>query len=215
MKDFWWRFALIGGFTLAGLCCHLAADEEAEAGHRPLGRDDPRLRGRHGEPAARLQHGRADLGAEAARRSRGRQGDPDPQDRQHRIEIILPAGQQRGGRGGQEDADRRRVRWSSASWPTASTTSDVIDRALGPERPGQAAVALQVGAAGRDLDRDQPDVHRRHDHRPAADLEEGPLRRHRGRADRQGRSTATRRPTSVADQTQHRQHADPRASPTS
>ncbi len=45
---------------------------------------------------------------------------------------------------------------------------DAITRALGPRRAGQAAAALQVGPAGRDLDRDQPDVHERHHHRPPA-----------------------------------------------
>ena len=57
----------------------------------------------------------------------------------------------------------------------------VIDRALRPERPDQAPVAVPLGEARRGLDRDQPEVHRRR---------RSPTRR------RTGRRTSTRAPRS-------------------
>ena len=57
---------------------------------------------------------------------------------------------------------------------------DVVEPGPGTRRAGQAADGLQVGSPGGDLDRNQPLVHQRHHHRPAAIVEERPVRRYRG-----------------------------------
>ena len=63
-----------------------------------------------------------------------------------------------------------------------------VDRAPGPRRPGQAPDALQVGPAGRDLDRHQP---RRSPATPITDLQQNWKKDlyagHQRRPDRQGR----------------------------
>ena len=73
---------------------------------------------------------------------------------------------------------------------------DVVDACAGAGRAGQAAVGLQVGSLGRDLDGNQPVVHERHDHRPPAIVEERPVRRDRSRADQQRLARATHGPRS-------------------
>ncbi len=135
----------------------LAAAGEAQAGHRPLGRDDPGLRGRQGEPAGVVQHGRADRVAEAPGRPRRSARDPDPQDRQQPARDH-PAGRRgRGGRRGQADADRRRR--SGVPHPGQPQARRDRDRpGARPGRPGQAAGAVPVGQARRDLDREEPQV---------------------------------------------------------
>ncbi len=100
----------------------LAAVDEAQDGHRPLGRHDPRLRDQEGRPAGQLRHRRADHVAQAADQPRGRARHPDPQARRRPDRDHPAQGLGRGGRGGQGEDDQRRGRSSSASWPTASTT---------------------------------------------------------------------------------------------
>ena len=56
---------------------------------------------------------------------------------------------------------------------------DVVKRALGPRGLAKPPQGLQVGPPGGDLDRNQPFVHERYDHRPAAIVEERPVCRDR------------------------------------
>ncbi len=89
MKDFWWRFALIGGCTLLGFLSLWPPEKKLKLGI-DLSGGTILVYEVDTDPSVRAQHGRADLGAEAPGRPRGRQGNPDPPDRLHRIEIILP-----------------------------------------------------------------------------------------------------------------------------
>ena len=177
-----------------GLIAMWPPEQEAEAGDRPLGRDDPRLRGRQENLPPELQHGRADLGAQEARRSRGVKEIPIRKIGGNRIEIILPQASNEE----VEEVKKMLTDVGSLEFRILANRKHDAARSTGPwaRRAGQAAAALQVGAAGRDLDRHQPQVHRR---QPITDLqqnvEEGPLRRHRRRPDRQGRRRATSRPS--------------------
>ncbi len=187
--------------------------QEAEAGHRPFGRDDPRLRGGPGKPGPELQHGRADLGPQAACRPGGSQGNADPQDRQRPDRDHPSPGHRRGGRGSQEDAHRRGLaRVPHPGQPQARQRGD--RPGTGPPGTVQAPAKIQVGPPGRDLDRHEPDLHRRFDHRPPAEVEEGSLCGDRGRPDRE-RRRGDRPDGRHSGQPEHRQHADPGTTPRS
>ncbi len=78
----------------------------------------------------------------------------------HRIEIILP-------QASNEEVEEVKKMLTDVGalefriLANRKHDEDAIARALGPRRAGQAAVALQVGAARRDLDRHQPHDHER------------------------------------------------------
>ena len=91
MNKFGGKFALIVGLTLLGLCAIWPPEEKLKTGHRPLGRDDPRLRGqqgRHRRPNFNLD----ELITALKRRinPEGVQDIPIRKIGSNRIEIILP-----------------------------------------------------------------------------------------------------------------------------
>ena len=179
MRNFLWRFASDRGLHARRPGGHLAAPGEAEAGHRPLGRDDPGLRGRHVELAPRLQHGRTGLRAEEARRPGGREGNPDPQDRQQSDRDHPAAGERRGGRRSQEDAGgRRRARVPHPRQPEARRGCHA--RALGPGGLAKPPSRYRWARLGEISTGTNPTMTSETPHRPPADVEEGPLCRHRG-----------------------------------
>ena len=75
--------------------------------------------------------------------------------------------------------------------------ADVIDRALGPAGWPSRRRGYKWARLGEISTGTNPTFTSDTDHRPPADVEEGPLRRHRGLLDRQGRRRATSRPRSV------------------
>ena len=180
MKKFLVEFALIAASRWPACCAIWPPQEKLKLGIDLSGGTILVYEVDTDEPAARLQHGRADLGAEEARRSRR----ASTRSRSARSAATgsrssCPQAERRGGRRGQEDADRRRCArvphpgqpqarrrrhrrapWARAAWPS---------RRRGTSGPGSA----------RSRPGPIPRSPTRHDHRPAADLEEGPLRRHR------------------------------------
>ena len=159
---------------LGGPAGALAAAGEAEAGHRPLGRDDPGLRGRSrrtcpptfnmDELISALKH-RVD--------PEGVREIPIRKIGSNRLEIILPAAEAEE----VEEVKRKLTDVGALEFRILANRKhdgDVDRPRPRPRRPDQAARAIHVGQARRGLDRNQSQVHRRHDHRPVAELEEEP-----------------------------------------
>ena len=89
MKRFIWKIALIGGATAAGLAYIWPPEQKLKLGI-DLSGGTILVYEVVSETASQRQHGRADLGAEEARRSRGVKEIPIRKVGGNRIEIILP-----------------------------------------------------------------------------------------------------------------------------
>ena len=111
--------------------------------------------------AARLQHGRVDRGAQEARRPEGVKEIPIRKIGSNRIEIILPQASNEE----VEEVKKMLTDVGSLEFRILANRKHDAEAILERTRPrwaGQAAVALQVGPAGRDLDGNQPHFHQRH-----------------------------------------------------
>ena len=128
----------------------------------------------------------------------------------NRIEIILPQASN------EEVEEVKKMLTDVGSLEFRILANGKHDQGRGQPgtRPGGLAKPpprLQVGAAGRDLDGNQPDVHERHHHRPRSKSWKKDL--YAGTEvvpDRQGLRRAATRTEVGEGAPQHHQHADPR-----
>ncbi len=183
MKDFLWRFALIGGFTLAGLLYIWPPKERLKLGIDLSGgtilvyQAKPLPTGVTMDQLVSALKKRADPD--------GVKEIPIRQIGSNRIEIILPQASN------EEVEDVKKMLVDQGALEFRILANHKHDAGVIPRARARwaeaAAVRLQVGAAGRDLQRDQSHRPGQGARGPEAGLEEGPLRREGRLADGQGR----------------------------
>ena len=129
MPEYAWKFALIL-FAVGASVAVLRAALAAQAGRRPLGRRDPRLRSGPGQKVAGQAVDMDKLiGRLRAHQSRRAEGSHDPPLRRRRRGNHHPLPPSRRGTQRQaeiaikDNASAMPAPWSSASWPTTATTA--------------------------------------------------------------------------------------------